>query len=268
VRKLVLPIVVALALVGAGLLGWKWWSDSQRLARYDEWRKQVQGAQGPDDARRGEIIAALREELRLEPGNVEARALLGETLVYAGKKSDAVVELREAVKRDPGNVDVHIKLAQICLGLDLVDEAVKVLDEALAHADDDHRPKVELVLGFAFQERYRGSAKDEDFRAARNYFQDARRRADVEAAAMEGYAALWLMKGRNFDFDKGIASYRELLAKHPDYPAAPKIRELLDTFDNPNPTPDAKQPDAKPSDTKPADAKPPESKPDGKSGDG
>jgi cytochrome c-type biogenesis protein CcmH/NrfG len=253
VRKLVLSIVVTLALVGAGIVGWKFWSDAQRVAQYAEWRQQLQ-----DESRRDEIIAALREQLKVDASRSDARALLGEALVYAGKTSDAVVQLREAVKRDPENVRVHIMLGQVCLRLDLVDEAVKVLDEALAHADDVERPAVELVLGYAYQERYRGSAKDEDFRASRNYFQDARHHPATEAEAMDGYAMLWFTKGPNSDLDKGIATYRELLTKYPAYPRADKIREMLDTFDKA----------AAGSDAKPPDAKPPDAKQDEKGGNG
>jgi cytochrome c-type biogenesis protein CcmH/NrfG len=211
------------------------------------------------------VIAALREELKADPGRSDARAVLGEALAFAGKMSDAAVELRSAAKTDPGDVHVRRVLAQVCLRLDLVDEAVKCLEEALVHVDEGERPAVELDLARVCMERYRGSAKDEDFRAARNYFQDARHHPATEAEAMDGYAMLWLMKGPNSDLDKGIATYRELLTKYPSYSRADKIRELLDNFDHPG---EGAGKDAPPPDAKPPEAKPPEGKPREKSGDG
>jgi len=239
-RKLVLAIVILLAAVGAGLFGWKSWNDAERSSRYAAWRQQLK-----EESKRNDVIAALREELRESPDRADARALLGEALAYAGKYSDAIVELRDAAKRDPEGVEVRVFLADVCVKLDLIDEAVKVLKEALQHAREDDSPQIGLRLGHIYTERYRGSAKDEDFRAARNYFQDARRHAASEAEAMDGYAGLFLTKGPEQDFDKGIAAYRELMAKHPDYPSAAKIRELLDMVDKAQsepPAPDPKEP--------------------------
>jgi hypothetical protein len=68
---------------------------------------------------------------------------------------------------------------------------------------------------------------------------------------MDGYAMLFLMKGSNFDFEKGISTYRELLAKYPNCARADKIRELLDNFDKQE-----------------AGARPPDPKAPEKSGDG
>jgi tetratricopeptide (TPR) repeat protein len=225
-RKLVLSIVVLLVLVGAGLFGWKTWKDAERSSRHAEWRQQLK-----DESKRADVIAAVRLELKESPESADARAVLGEAFAFAGKFSDAAVELREAARLDPENVPARIALADVCIRLDLIEEAVKVLKEALPHAGEEEAPKIELRLGHISTERYRGSAKEEDFRAARNYFQDARRHASTEAEAMDGYAGLWLTKGPEFDFEKGIAAYRELVAKHPEYPRTAKIRELLEALD-------------------------------------
>jgi tetratricopeptide (TPR) repeat protein len=240
VQKLVFKIVVVLLLVGGGLFAWKSWNDAQRSSRYTEWRQQLR-----DESKRNEIIAALRAELREAPDNAEAHALLGEALANAGKFSDAAVELRDAAKRHPEDVEVRVVLAQVCMRLDLIEEADRVLKEALAHANEDQSPFISLSLGHITTERYRGSAKEEDFRAARNYFQDARRHRSTEAEAMDGYAGLFLTKGPDQDFEKGIAAYRELVAKYPDYPRSAAIREMLDSLDkkeSETPPPDPKEP--------------------------
>jgi tetratricopeptide (TPR) repeat protein len=241
-RKLVLSIVGVLVLVGAGVIAWKLWTETEQRSRYAEYDKQLKVA---DQARVAEIIVTVRRELKDTPDLAEAHATLGKALAYAGKYSDAAVELREAAKRDPEGVEVRVYLADVCVRLDLIDEAVKVLKEALPHASEDDAPAIGLKLGHIYTERYRGSAKEEDFRAARIYFQDARRHAATEAEAMDGYAGLFLTKGPDQDFDKGIAAYHELIAKHPEYPAAPKIRELLDMVDRNSaetPPPDPKEP--------------------------
>lgn len=239
-QKLVVTIAVLLLLVGGGLIGWKSWNDAQRSSRYTEWRQQIR-----DESKRNEIIAALRAELREAPDRAEAHAVLGEALFFAGKFSDAAVELRLAAKLDPEGVEVRVELADVCTKIDLVDEAVRVLKEALVHAKEDEAPFISLRLGHITTERYRGSAKEEDFRAARNYFQDARRHQATEAEAMDGYAGLFLTKGPDQDFEKGIAAYRELVAKYPDYPRSAAIRDMLDSLDkkeSETPPPDPKEP--------------------------
>ena len=225
-KPAVVAIVVALALLGAGAFAWFKWSDAERSSRYAQWRQQLQ-----DDARRPEIIKALRAELLLDvdpktPHNLratppdipEAHELLGEALARDGKFSDAAVELRAAIKGDPGSILARRWLAQVCLKIDLVNEAKKTLEEALDHVDAEQRPSVELDLANVCLERYRGSASEEDFRTARNYFQDARRHPSTEAEALDGYAMLWLAKGPEQDFEKWYEALDKVYSKrYPTY---------------------------------------------------
>jgi len=226
VRRLALYLVAALVVAAAAFFGWRALERAQRTARYDEWRKQL-----GDDARREAVMASLREELKEDPDLTDARCLLGEALAQAGRLSDATVQLETAVRRDPSNVQARRVLARVCLGQSRIDDAIKSLEEALAHAEGETRAQVELELGRAYQERYRGSAKDEDFRSARNRFQEARQSPALEAEALDGYAALWLEKGRNQDLGQAMDAWRELLKKHPDYSRAAEIREMVDHFD-------------------------------------
>lgn len=244
-RKLVLPIVVVLAVAGAGLFGRRWWSVRQREARYEAWREELLAPPpaddpngGPDDVRRGEVIAALRKELKDDPDLTSASGLLAELLIRQSasdpkKLSDAKVVLEDAVKRHPEATGASLRLAQICRALNLIDETIKVLSNALVQAEGTQRSRVELDLANAYLERYRGSSKEEDFRAARNGFQNARSDPATEAEALEGYGTLWLEKGRYRDLEKALATYRELLQKHPDYPNAAKIQGVVDVLSNP-----------------------------------
>jgi len=237
VRKPVLPIIVALAVAGAGFYGWTKWTAYQREARWGEWRSELLAPPpaddpggGPDDARRTEVVAELKKELKGDPGLTGASQLLADLLLRQKKFSDAKVVLDEAVKLHPEAVEASLRLAQICRGLGLVDEAVRVLNNALVHAEGPLHSRVELDLAHAYLERYRGSGKEEDFRGARNGFQNARADPATEAEALEGYGALFLENGRYRDFDKVLTTYRELLKKYPNYSNAEKIQQVVDVL--------------------------------------
>ena len=239
-RKLVLPIVAVLAVAGAALFGWRWWTARQREARYDAWRQELLSPPpaddpngGPDDARRAEVAAALRRELKDDPDLTSASELLAQLLVRTKKLSDAKVVLSDAVKRHPEAIEAGLLLGKICRALNLVDEAIRSLSETLVHAEGSDRSRVELDLAHAYLERYRGSSKEEDFRSARNGFQNARADPATEAEALEGYGMLWLENGRYRDFEKALATYRELLKKYPGYPNAAKIQEVVDVLSKP-----------------------------------
>jgi tetratricopeptide (TPR) repeat protein len=237
VRKPLLPIVAVLAVAAAGLFGWTKWAAYQREARWEAWRGELLAPPpaddpggGPDDARRAEVIAELKKELRGDPGLTGASRLLAELLLRQKKFSDAKVVLDEAVKHHPEVVEASLQLAQICRGLGLVDEAVRVLDNALVHAEGPIRSRVELDLAIAHFVKYQGAGKEEDFRAARNGFQTARADPATEAEALEGYGLLFLENGRYRDFDKVLTTYRELLQKYPAYPNAEKIQGIVEVL--------------------------------------
>jgi cytochrome c-type biogenesis protein CcmH/NrfG len=227
VQKVVLVVLAALVVAAAGFFGWRFAVKAQRDARYDTWRGQL-----GDESRREAVISALRDELKENPDVSETHGLLGEALFAAGRDSDAAVALRKAIVLDKGNLKARRALARACLRLSRIDEAIQTLEDAVPGIDGADRARVELELGRAYQERYRGSSKEEDFRAAHNRFQEARNDPATEAEALDGYAALWLEKGRNQDLGKAISTWRELLSKYPDYPRATAIRELVDHFDS------------------------------------
>lgn len=236
-RKPVLPIVVVLAVAAAGVFGWTKWAAYQREARWQAWSSELLAPPpaddpggGPDDARRAEVVAELKKELKGDPGLTGASQLLAELLLRQKKFSDAKVVLDEAVKLHPEAIEASLRLAQICRGLGLVDEAVRVLNNALVHAEGPLHARVELDLANACLEKYRGTGKEEDFRAARNGFQNARGDPTTEAEALEGYGALFLENGRYRDFDKVLTTYRELLKKYPSYSNAEKIQQVVDVL--------------------------------------
>jgi tetratricopeptide (TPR) repeat protein len=245
VRKPVLPIVAVLAVAAAGLFGWTKWAAYQREARWEAWRGELLAPPpaddpggGPDDARRAEVIVELKRELKGDPELTGASELLADLLIRMAlgnpsnkdtkKLSEAKLVLDDAVKRHPEAIDASLKLAKVCRALGLIDESIKVLSNALAHSEGTQHARVELDLANACLEKYRGTGKEEDFRAARNGFQNARGDPTTEAEALEGYGALFLENGRYRDFDKVLTTYRELLKKYPAYPNAEKIQGIVD----------------------------------------
>jgi tetratricopeptide (TPR) repeat protein len=247
VRKPVLPIVAVLAVAAAGFFGWTKWAAYQREARWEAWRSELLApppaddpGNGPDDARRAEVIAELKKELKSDPELTGASELLADLLIRMAlgnpsnkdtkKLSEAKLVLDDAVKRHPEAIDASLKLAKVCRALGLIDESIKVLNNALVHSEGTQHARVELDLANTCFLKYQGTGKEEDFRAARSGFQNARGDPTTEAEALEGYGALFLENGRYHDFDKVLTTYRELLKKYPAYPNAEKIRGLVEVL--------------------------------------
>jgi len=245
VRKPVLPIVVVLAVAAAGVFGWTKWAAYQREARWQAWSSELLAPPpaddpggGPDDARRAEVVAELKKELKGDPGLTGASELLADLLIRMWAKdpakkdtkwlSEAKVVLDDALKRHPEAIEAALKLGRVCIALSLIDESIKVLSNALAHSEGTQHARVELDLANACLEKYRGTGKEEDFRAARNGFQNARGDPTTEAEALDGYGGLFLEHGRYRDYDKVITTYRELLKKYPAYHDAERIQGIVD----------------------------------------
>jgi tetratricopeptide (TPR) repeat protein len=68
---------------------------------------------GVDARQHGDLktaIAEFRKALAMEPGNVEARIDLGESLAAAGQFDEAIEEDKHALAIAPGNADAHLNL--------------------------------------------------------------------------------------------------------------------------------------------------------------
>ena len=149
-----------------------------------------------------------------------------------GKWSKGLEECRAALKLDPDHALALALAGKIELGLGLLKEARADLERAKERAEGVARAAVLLDLGRACADQFRGSNDDFHFRAARDAFQEARSEPTTEAAALDGYATLFMNKGRFQDLDKALELFDELLKKHPDYEAAEKTREVADVLRN------------------------------------
>ncbi len=142
--------------------------------------------------------------------------------------SQARVELDVALKRDPNHIEALVLRGEVLLRLALLDEAEADLARALKSTTGERHAQAQLFLGRVHASRYRGSQSDDDFRGARNAFLAAQQSAATKPAAMEGFALLFLEKGRNRDVDKALDLLRQLVAQHADSEEAGYAKELLE----------------------------------------
>ncbi len=62
--------------------------------------------------KRDEAVAYLRDLTRAEPGNPDARLLLGNVLMEAGQRDESIAQLREAVRLAPKSAEAHNSLGE------------------------------------------------------------------------------------------------------------------------------------------------------------
>lgn len=82
-----------------------------------------------------EAIAVLKEALARVPYNARANDLMGEALFMKSDYATAIPFLRNAVRADPGNEDARIRLAQSLAKLERLKEAVATLEAAPSDGD-------------------------------------------------------------------------------------------------------------------------------------
>ena len=81
--------------------------------------------------RHSEAVAALREAIRLAPGNWQPHFRLAHILAQAGNFTEAAPEYQEALRLNPTDVKTKIGLAKVLLNLRRESEGLKQLNEAL-----------------------------------------------------------------------------------------------------------------------------------------
>jgi cytochrome c-type biogenesis protein CcmH/NrfG len=104
-----------------------------------------------------ELVALLRERVRLRPLDADAHMRLGAALLYAANApEEASQALRESIRLEPGNARAYGALGSALNALGEHPEAVAAFDEALRLEPDffDGRPASRLV----FEASQRGEA--------------------------------------------------------------------------------------------------------------
>lgn len=142
--------------------------------------------------------------------------------------SDARLALDEALKLDPDRIDGLMLRGETLFQLSLYPEAQADLERAVRLARDEERARAQILLGRILHARYRGAQSDEHFRAATTAFFEAQGFPSTRPAALEGFAMLLLVKGRNFDLERGLEFLRRLVADHPDSEEAGYARGLIE----------------------------------------
>jgi len=193
-RKIVLIVLVSVALVAAGAFAFRsWWVAGTRRAEVDRILE------------RADALASTEAGL-----------------------SDAKLEFDRALSLDPDHVAALTKRGNVFLRLARYDDAIRDFRRAGELASGTELAQAQLGQGRALYERYRGTNADDDFRSARNRFQEALQDPSVEAEALEGVGTLYLVRGRNYDPDAALKSFQDLLKKHPDYVDADRVKSMVE----------------------------------------
>lgn len=203
-RKYVVIAVAALIVVVGGVLGAKSWLATR--ARQSEVERKV---------------AAARELMRVDAD---------ENGQPPAEWSKAAVELDAALLLAPDDVQALLARGEVAWMLKLVNDAIRHLDRAEQLSQGSEHAAVQLARGRAYATRFEGTGKDEDFRTARNAFQDARGDPVHSDEATFEYGALFIATKRVSEVEKGIATWEELLKRRPDYPGAEGIRGLIESL--------------------------------------
>ena len=142
--------------------------------------------------------------------------------------SQAAVELKKALELAPECVPALLARGEVCLQLRMLKESIEHLRHAAELTEGSDHACALVWLGRALAERHRGTNDDADFRGAHNAFLEARQDPTWEADAMQGYATLFLEKGRNQDVDKALGVLDEFVKKYADHADAASVRELIE----------------------------------------
>lgn len=124
------------------------------------------------------MVSALAERMKANPDNAEGWVMLGRSYTALGRYADAAAALRQAVRLTPGNADLLADLADV-VGMTqdarLKGEPVQLIQQALA-ADPKHVKALALAGSAAFEVN--------DFQGARRYWEQllAQVPADSEIA--------------------------------------------------------------------------------------
>ncbi len=192
-RKLVWPLIAAVVLLAAFFV-FRQWSGSRDRARAIDAKFATAREMAADGERLSQAKVELDGVLTQAPDHLDALMLRGEVLLQLAMHEPAHIDLVAAAK----------------------------------FAKGEAAGRVQWLIGRVLADRYRGTQSDSDFREARNAFLAAQRTPEYAARGLEGFAHLFLEKGRNRDVDKALEVLRDLVARHPTSEEAGYAKELLE----------------------------------------
>ena len=87
-----------------------------------------------------ETVRALREALRISPGNAPLRQHLAQTLAGLGRLDEAADEYRQALAQSPGDDDLKLRLAEVYFQQDKNSHALVIVEDPSGNAVELFQP--------------------------------------------------------------------------------------------------------------------------------
>jgi tetratricopeptide (TPR) repeat protein len=130
----------------------------QQLNRATKGGTATQGAETSTlgkEARRNLELAdeALARAAQLDPENLKAHILLGESFRESGQKDKSVAEYQQILKTNPHFLPAYLGLATTYWKFAQVDEAMRVTEEALKYSPDDAEANAMMANFFTLQNK-------------------------------------------------------------------------------------------------------------------
>jgi len=210
-------VILAVLVLGAGLapMHAELTEEQARDAAAIDWVRR--GNEARQAGRLPEALDAYRAAAGLDPGRYEIRILVGDTLRRMGRVDEATASYVEAVRIDPARPPGYTGQALILRARYQYDEAVAVVEPALAHVTG--RDRADLLVSLGETRRHQGRVAE-----AAAFFAQALAIDPSRAAAYAGQARLAEDRG---DLDAAIDLWGRCIEARPDDGAASLRRQEL-----------------------------------------
>jgi len=133
-------VILAVAAVGAGVFGWRWWQghlDAGRLEAGAEYTQMVQALDGGDRSRALVLFGELERGYAASPYTDQARLLAARLYVLGGELDRAAAELGAVVERSKDRnlaLVARLRLARVQIARGKADDALATLNAVDAGA--------------------------------------------------------------------------------------------------------------------------------------
>ena len=162
-------VILAVALVAAGVFGWRWWQghlDAGRLEAGAKYTQMVQALDGGDRARALLLFGELERDYAASPYTDQARLLTARLHVLGGELDRAAAELGAVVERSKDRnlaLVARLRLARVQIAQGKADSALDTLKAVDAGAFAAHYHE---VRGDAYYAKGDKAAALKEYRSA------------------------------------------------------------------------------------------------------
>ncbi len=186
-------VILAVAVVAAGMFGWRWWQghlDAGRLEAGAKYTQMVQALDGGDRARALVLFGELERDYTASPYTDQARLLAARLYVLGGELDRAAAELA-AVAESSKDRDLalvaRLRLARVQIAQGKADGALATLNGVAAGAFDAHYHE---VRGDAYYAKGDRAAALKEYRGAQAPGSDSLLALKIADLAAEAPAAV------------------------------------------------------------------------------